>query len=61
MERQKPIKEGRLQPIAVVDESVRSYFPHTNAAAIGKALPLVFSSGTTHVYAGAAAVPSRAR
>ena len=46
---------------AVVDDSVRSYFPHTNEAAIGKALPLVFSSGTTHVYAGAAAVPSRAR
>ena len=53
------LKEGI--DYAVVDDSVRSYFPHTNETAIGKALPLVFSSGTTHVYAGAAAVPSRAR
>ena len=46
---------------AVVDDSVRRYFPRTNENAIRAALPLVFSSGTTHVYAGAAAVPNRAR
>jgi len=46
---------------AVVDDSVRRYFPATNENAIRKALPLVFSSGTTHVYAGAAAAPNRAR
>jgi hypothetical protein len=46
---------------AVVDDSVRRYFPRTNEGAISKALPLVFSSGTTHVYAGAAAVPNRER
>lgn len=46
---------------AVVDDSVRRYFPRTNEAAIGNALPLVFSSGTTHVYAGAAAVRNRAQ
>jgi hypothetical protein len=46
---------------AVVDDSVRRYFPSTNENAIRRALPLVFSSGTTHVYAGAAAVPNRAR
>jgi len=53
------LKEGI--DYAVVDDSVRRYFPRTNEAAIGKALPLVFSSGTTHVYAGAAALPNRAR
>ena len=46
---------------AVVDDLVRRYFPRTNENAIRAALPLVFSSGTTHVYAGAAAVPNRAR
>jgi hypothetical protein len=35
---------------AIVDDSVRRVFPGTNEAAISKALPLVFSSGTTHVY-----------
>lgn len=40
----------------IVDDSVRRYFPGTNEEAIRSALPLVFSSGTTHVYgAGAAA------
>jgi len=46
---------------AVVDDSVRRYFPRTNEGAIRKALPLVFSSGTTRVYAGAAAGPNPAR
>jgi hypothetical protein len=46
---------------AVVDDSVRKYFPRTNEAAIAAALPLVFSAGTTHVYAGAAAARNRAR
>lgn len=46
---------------AVVDDSVRRYFPSTNENAIRQALPLVFSSGTTHVYAGAAVAPNRAR
>jgi hypothetical protein len=53
------LKEGI--DYTVVDDSVRSYFPRTNEAAIGKALPLVFSSGTTHVYAAAAVVPNRLR
>lgn len=35
---------------AIVDDSVRRYFPATNERAISKALPLVFSSGTTRVY-----------
>jgi hypothetical protein len=34
----------------IVDDSVRRYFPATNETAISKALPMVFSSGTTHVY-----------
>jgi hypothetical protein len=46
---------------AVVDDSVRHYFPATKEDAIRRALPLVFSSGTTHVYAGAAAGPNRVR
>ena len=52
---------------AIVDDSVRRYFPGTNEAAISAALPMVFSSGTTHVYGvsrngrEATAAPNRAR
>ncbi len=52
---------------AIVDDSVRRYFPATNESAISKALPLAFSSGTTHVYRvsssapGGAAAPSPGR
>lgn len=53
------LKEGISY--TVVDDSVRHFFPGTNEKAIGKALPLVFRSGTTHVYAGAAAPLNRVR
>jgi hypothetical protein len=46
---------------AVVDDSVRRYFQPVDEGAMGKALPLVFSSGTTHVYAASTGAPSRAR
>lgn len=36
---------------AIVDDSVRRYFPGTREDVIRQHFPLVFSSGTTHVYA----------
>jgi hypothetical protein len=39
---------------AIVDDSVRRYFPRINEDAIRKALPLAFSSGQTRVYASPA-------
>jgi hypothetical protein len=34
----------------IVDDSVRKYFAGTKEDGVAKALPMVFSSGTTHVY-----------
>jgi hypothetical protein len=46
---------------AIVDDSVRRYFPRINENAIRQALPLAFSSGPTHVYASPAVILNRAR
>lgn len=56
--RQLALREGISY--AIVDDSVRRYFPATNEAAISKALPLAFSSGTTRVYRVSASAPEGA-
>ena len=56
--RQLALREGIAY--AIVDDSVRRYFPATNENAISRALPLAFSSGTTRVYRVSSSAPGGA-